>query len=231
MHIIKMHFICGSCKLHLVFPVSSVSLNLICMFVIFQVYLKYPEVSLILPINIGSVAVDPTRACPSRPVPPTPVPRSGSNPTPAPAPSPAASTTDSVPPSLPPHTNPKPKPRPRSSYVPPSAPAAELYPQLPNTTEYNMEIPKSPESGHQTAVSPNAFSYAPGLSFGQGQNSHNTSQNRERSRTLSASCSMIHPPNYRTSLYPHGISNTQFSSVPLIFNLVHTINSYSNRNI
>ncbi|KAA0717052.1 Arrestin domain-containing protein 1 [Triplophysa tibetana] len=181
-------------------PLSSLtSENLIEINYYIQVSLKYPEVSLTLPIYIGSVAVDPTRACPSRAIPPMPVPRSGSTP----ATSPAAATTDSAPPILPPRTNPKPKPRPRSTYLPPSAPPAELYPQLSNTTEYNMEIPKSPDSGHQTAVSPNAFSYAPGLSFRQAQNSNNTSQNRERSQTLSTSSPAIQPPDYRTSPYPH----------------------------
>lgn len=209
----------GEWKEQIIVPSLSLSSltsgNLIEINYYIQVYLKYPEVSLTLPIYIGSVAVDPTRACTSRPVPPTPVPRSGSNPAPdpiptpapapapTPAPSPAAATTDSAPPSLPPRTNPKPRPRPRSSYMPPSAPPAELYPHLPSTAEYNMKTPKSPGSGHQTAVSPNAFSYAPGLSFRQGQNSNNTSQNRERSQTLSASSPMIQPPDYRTSPYPH----------------------------
>lgn len=194
--------------MQIAFGISCFLTFIICTFVFFQVYLKYPEVSLTLPISIGSIAVDPTLPRPSRSVPPKPIPRT--NTAPALAPSPTPATTDSTPPSLPPRTNPKPKPRPRSAYVPPSAPPAELYPQLPGAADYNMEIPRSPqvESG-QTAVSPNAFSYAPGLSFRLSQNANNASaappQNRERSQTLSASSTTIQPPDYRSSPYPHGI--------------------------
>ncbi|XP_065106310.1 arrestin domain-containing protein 1a [Paramisgurnus dabryanus] len=186
-------------------PLSSITGgNLIEMSYYIQVYLKYPEVSLTLPIYIGNIAVDPTLARPSRSVPPKPVPRSNNAPAPSPTPTPV--TTDSAAPSLPPRTNPKPKPRPRSSYVPPTAPPAELYPQLPGAADYNLEIPRTPQpQSGQTAVSPNAFSYAPGLSFGQSQNASNASvapQNRERSQTLSASSTLIQPPDYRSSPYP-----------------------------
>lgn len=203
-------------------------MSLICTFVFtfFQVYLKYPEVSLTLPIYIGDVAVDPTRPSSSRSVPPMPAPRNNPTPAsaPAPAPSPppaaaAAAPAESAPSSLPPRTTPKPapKPRPRSCYVSPSAPPADLYPDLPSVASYNGEMVKSPQhdSGSQAGVSPNAFSYAPGLSFRQKQNSNGPSalpsdssprpQDTNGNR-MSSSASL--PPNYRSSEYPHGMGKS-----------------------
>ncbi|XP_058632304.1 arrestin domain-containing protein 1a [Onychostoma macrolepis] len=184
--------------------------NLIQICYYIQVCLKYPEVSLSLPIYIGSIAVDPTQLSPSRPVPPMPAPRN--NPAPAPSPAAAAAPTESAPPSLPPRTTPKPapKPRPRSTYASPSAPLADLYPELPGVANYNGEMPKSPqhESGSQAPVSPNAFSYAPGLSFRQKQSSNgpsapplSSSTSPQERNAMSSSASL--PPNYRSSLYPH----------------------------
>ncbi|XP_016431061.1 arrestin domain-containing protein 1-like [Sinocyclocheilus rhinocerous] len=184
--------------------------NLIQICYYIQVYLKYPEVSLTLPIYIGNIAVDPTRPSPSRAVPPMPAPRN--NPTPAPGPSPVAAPSESAPPSLPPRTTPKPapKPRPRSSYTSPSAPPSDLYPELPGMANYNGEMPKSPlhEFSSQAPVSPNAFSYAPGLSFRQRQSSlgpsappFSSSTSPEDTNQMSSSASL--PPNYRSSAYPH----------------------------
>lgn len=186
-------------------------------FCFFQVYLKRPEASLTLPIFIGNIAVDPTRPSPSRSVPPMPAPRN--NPTPATAPSPAAAPAESDFPSLPPRRTPKtaPKPRPRSSYVSPSAPPADLYPELSGVANYNGEMAKSPqhESGSQAAVSPNAFSYAPGLSFRQKQNSSGPSAlplsssscpQDTNGNQMSSSASL--PPNYRSSEYPHGMGKS-----------------------
>lgn len=192
-------------------------------FCFFQVYLKYPEVSLTLPIYIGNTAVDPTRPSSSRSVQPMPAPRNNPTPSPssasAPAPSPAAAPTESAAPSLPPRTPPKPapKPRPRSAYASPSAPPADLYPELPGVANYNGEMAKSPqhESGSQAAVSPNAFSYAPGLSFRQKQNSNGpsalplSSSSRPQDTNgnqMSSSASL--PPNYRSSEYPHGMGKS-----------------------
>ncbi|XP_051975578.1 arrestin domain-containing protein 1-like [Xyrauchen texanus] len=196
-------------------PPSSLSGdNLIQIGYYIQVSLKYPEVSLTLPIYIGNIAVDPTRPAPSRPVPPTPAPRSNSTsaPTPSPAPSPTVAPSDSTPPRLPPRSKPKaaPKPRPRSSYASPSAPPADLYPELPGAVNYNGEMEKSPlqESGSQ-AVSPNAFSYTPGLGFRQSQNSNHASAppffspTTLQDRSLSASTPMSMIPNYGSSTYPH----------------------------
>ncbi|KAI2664708.1 Arrestin domain-containing protein 1 [Labeo rohita] len=189
--------------------------NLIQICYYIQVYLKYPEVSLTLPIYIGSTAVDLTR--PSRAVPPTPTPRN--NPTsafdpapapspaaaPTPAPSPAAAPVESASSSLPPRPAPKPapKPRPRSTYASPSAPPADLYPELPDVDSYNGEMPKRAhhESGSQAPVSPNAFSYAPGLSFRQRQSSNGPS-----APPVGMSSSASLPPNYRSSAYPLGMA-------------------------
>lgn len=181
-----------------------------CLLLLFQVYLKYPEVSLTLPIYIGNVAVDPTLPSSSRPVPPMPAPRNN----PTPAPSPAAAPAETALPSLPP--KPAPKPRPRSCYaVSPSAPPADLYPELPGVANDNGENTRSPqiESGSQAAVSPNAFSYAPGLSFRKRQNglsalplsSSSSPQDTNRNQ-MSSSASL--PPNYRSSAYPPGMGKS-----------------------
>ncbi|KAK7164514.1 hypothetical protein R3I94_003040 [Phoxinus phoxinus] len=183
--------------------------NLIHICYYIQVYLKYPEVSLTLPIYIGNVAVDPTLPSSSRTVPPMPAPRNN----PTPAPSPAAAPAETALTSLPPRTTPKPapKPRPRSCYVAsPSAPPADLYPELSGVAFYNGELTKSPqtESGSQAAVSPNAFSYAPGLSFRHRQNgisalpsSSSSSPQDTNMNQMSSSASL--PPNYKSSAYPH----------------------------
>ncbi|XP_051749526.1 arrestin domain-containing protein 1a [Ctenopharyngodon idella] len=188
--------------------------NLIHICYYIQVYLKYPDVSLTLPIYIGNIAVDPTRPSPSRAVPPMPAPRNNPTPASASAPSPAAAPAESAPPNLPLRTTPKPapKPRPRSAYASPSAPPADLYPELPGVANHSGEMAKSPqhESGSQAAVSPNAFSYAPGLSFKQKQNSNGpsalplSSSSRPQDTNgnqMSSSASL--PPNYRSSEYPH----------------------------
>ncbi|XP_043094106.1 arrestin domain-containing protein 1a [Puntigrus tetrazona] len=193
--------------------------NLIQICYYIQVYLKYPEASLTLPIYIGSTALDPARPSSSRQVPPMPAPRNNPTSAPTPDPSPAAAPAaaaaapaapaESAPPSLPPRTPPKPapKPRPRSTYASPSAPPADLYPELPGVANYSGEMAKSTqhESGSQVPVSPNAFSYAPGLSFRQKQSSNGPSAPsatapQERNAT-SSSASL--PPNYRSSPYPH----------------------------
>ncbi|KAK2912106.1 hypothetical protein Q8A67_004239 [Cirrhinus molitorella] len=176
--------------------------NLIQICYYIQVYLKYPEVSLTLPIYIGSTAVDPTRPSPSRGAPPMPTPRNATPaPDPDPAPSPAATPVQSASPSLPPRPAPKPapKPRPRSAYASPSAPPADLYPELPDVASYNGEMPKraQPDSASQAPVSPNAFSYAPGLSFRQRQSSSGPSA---PPAGMSSSASL--PPDYRSSAYP-----------------------------
>lgn len=176
--------------------------------------MKYPDVSLTLPIYIGNIAVDPTLPSSSQPVPPMPAPRNN----PTTGPSPAAAPAETALPSLPPRTTPKPapKPRPRSCYVAsPSAPPADLYPELPGVANYNWEMTKSPqiESGSQAAVSPNAFSYAPGLSFRQRQNglsslplsSSSSPQDTDRNQ-MSSSASL--PPNYTSSAYPHGMGKS-----------------------
>lgn len=178
-------------------------------FLLFQVYLKYPEVALTLPICIGSVALDPTELSLSRTVAPMPAPRI----TPAPSPSAPESETPNLPPR--PAPKPAPKPRPRSTHAFPSAPPADLYPQLPSVSSYNGEMLKSPqqEPGSQGPVSPNAFSYAPGLSFKQRRGSTgpsapppcSSSSSQDRNQTPSSASV---PPSYGSSAYPQGVTQS-----------------------
>ncbi len=141
-----------------------------------------------------------------------PAPRN--NPTPAPDPA-AAAPAETASASLPPRKTPKtaPKPRPRSTYASLNVLPPILYPELPGVASYNGEMPKSPqyESGSQAPVSPNAFSYAPGLSFRQKPSSSGPSAPPLSSLTspqdlnaMSSSASL--PPNYRSSPYPHGMA-------------------------
>ncbi|TRY93174.1 hypothetical protein DNTS_012860 [Danionella cerebrum] len=185
--------------------------NLIQICYYIQVYLKYPEVSLTLPIYIGSIALDPSRPPTSQTLPPTPAPRNNS--TSAPTPSPAADpTAESEPPNLPPRITPKPapKPRPRSSYASPSAPPVDLYPELPDLASYSGEMSKKTpqEFSPHGPVSPNAFSYAPGLSFRQRQSSSGpsapapSSSSSSSERNNRASSGSL-PPSYGNSAFPH----------------------------
>uniref|UniRef100_A0A671NTN4 Arrestin domain-containing protein 1-like n=1 Tax=Sinocyclocheilus anshuiensis TaxID=1608454 RepID=A0A671NTN4_9TELE len=112
------------------------------------------------------------------------------------------SPSRAVPPMPAPRNNPTPAPGPS----PVAAPAESL----PGVANYNGEMPKSPlhESSSQAPVSPNAFSYAPGLSFRQRQSSlgpsappFSSSTSPEDTNQMSSSASL--PPNYRSSAYPH----------------------------
>ncbi|XP_052413653.1 arrestin domain-containing protein 1 [Carassius gibelio] len=120
-----------------------------------QVYLKYPDVSVTLPLYIGSIALDPTRPSRSRSVAPMPAPRNNPTapPTSANAHSPAAAPVESAPTTLPLRKTPKtaPKPRPRSSYASLNVLPPDMYPELPGVANYSVEMPKSPqyESGSQ----------------------------------------------------------------------------------
>ncbi|XP_005171840.2 arrestin domain-containing protein 1a isoform X2 [Danio rerio] len=190
-------------------PHSSLSdgnLIQICYYI--QVYLKYPEVALTLPICIGSVALDPSQPSHSQTVAPMPAPRI----TPAPSPSAPESEASNLPPR--PAPKPAPKPRPRSTHASPSAPPVDLYPQLPSVSNYNGEMLKSPhqEPGSQGPVSPNAFSYAPGLSFRQRQSSSGPSapplslSSSSQDRNQMPSSASV-PPSYRSSAYPQATNS------------------------
>lgn len=177
-----------------------------------QVSLKYPETLLALPIHIGNVAVDPSLRPPSEAckTAPTPAPRTNSA-SPTSLNAPAASPLPSASPSLPP----RPAPRPRSMCVTPSAPPAE--PDMMRAGDpQSEEIPTKVHSQHQGPVSPNAFSYAPGLMFPQ-SNSNPSAPHFSLSTgatipffaegngtPVPTPCPFILPPDYRSSAHPHG---------------------------
>ncbi|XP_060763382.1 arrestin domain-containing protein 1a [Neoarius graeffei] len=188
---------------------SLVGCNLIEIHYFIQVSLKYPETLLTLPIHIGNVAVDPSLRPPPKAAKtaPTPAPRTVS-----PLNVPVASPLPSGSPSLPPR--PAPRPRPRSMCVTPSAPPAE--PGMMGAGDPQSEaIPTKVHSQHQGPVSPNAFSYAPGLMFPQ-INSNPSAPHfslstgatipffAEGNNTpVPTSCPFILPPDYRSSTHPH----------------------------
>ncbi|XP_022523243.2 arrestin domain-containing protein 1a [Astyanax mexicanus] len=197
--------------------------NLIKINYFIQVSLKYPEMLLTLPIHIGNTAVDPSRQLPPRP---RPTPRAApSSPAPGSPKKPATSRPAST--STPPQPGPKPapRPRPRSAYVTPSAPPPE-----PDTLDaggrQSEEIPTKVHSqqqggGSEAAVSPNAFSYAPGLSFPQSQRTNSSNANPSaplfcvstgatipfftegNAAPVPTTCHLVLPPDYRSSSYPH----------------------------
>ncbi|XP_056145655.1 arrestin domain-containing protein 1-like [Lampris incognitus] len=190
-----------------------------------KVSLKSPEVMLTLPIHIGNVSLDKRVHTSTTPAPSTPAP-SGT-------PNSALVTAPQSPqtPPLPPRPVPKPAPRPAArSRVPvhslPSAPPAEdqqgavggmgsmgSQSDAINTKSHSQLS----ASGPHTAISPSAFSYAPGLIFSQNQQ-HNGDPNEplfcvstgstipffsESSATpMPTSSPLILPPDYSTSAYP-----------------------------
>lgn len=129
-----------------------------------QVSLRSPDVMLTLPIHIGNVSLDKKRPS-KRAAPPSSAAAEdpGSS---ASCPEPSTCTT----PTLPPRAGPKPAPRaaPRSrmsSHNSPSAPSAE-YCEGADGGNLSDGFPSKRQS---QLVSPNAFSYAPGLFFSQNQ--------------------------------------------------------------
>ncbi|CAN9512739.1 unnamed protein product [Ophioblennius macclurei] len=172
-----------------------------------KVSLKAPDVTLTLPIHIGNVSLD-KRLQPSNKAAESPAPLPTGDASAAPVA--AAATT------IPPQTAPKPAirpiPRPRaSSHNSPSAPPVD-YP--------DGGVPVTQDNKRQSQlVSPNAFSYAPGLFFGQNQQPHAAAGTPGVPAvgvspgaaaglypSLSANSPLAMPqgppPNYNTSFYP-----------------------------
>lgn len=172
---------------------------------------------LTLPIHIGNVSLDKklqplNKALPSSSV------ASGEAPTSISTPD---TSTSASTPREPPQPAPKPAPRPaprsrNSSHNVPSAPPAEHHHLAEGGTPVNESYPNKRQS---QLVSPNAFSYAPGLFF---------SQDRQNNGPVSASSGstgatvpypteeassmptpLILPPDYGASGYPPG----QFANV------------------
>ncbi|KAK9523260.1 hypothetical protein VZT92_019663 [Zoarces viviparus] len=169
-----------------------------------KVSLKSPDVLLTLPIHIGNVSLD-KKLHPSK---------RAAAPSSAAAEDAQASTSTSTP-TLPPRHGPKPAPRPTprsrmSSHNSPSAPPAEYHQGAEGGTQTDDGFPNKRQS---QLVSPNAFSYAPGLFFPQNQQ-HNgpgpapsgppgaTAPYAPENAASSMPTPLILPPDYGTSAYP-----------------------------
>ncbi|KAM3610769.1 uncharacterized protein V6R79_008690 [Siganus canaliculatus] len=183
-----------------------------------KVSLKSPEVTLMLPIHIGNVSLD-NKLKPSKGVaPPSSVAVKEDDPgsmTTLSASTSAAPTTPTLPPRPAPKPAPRPTPRARLSYPnSPSAPPAEDHLGAEGGPTAADDFPNKRQS---QLVSPNAFSYAPGLFFNQNQNGSGTSAVSDEpghSRSTRATApyptadatSMLAPhplpPGYNTSGYP-----------------------------
>ncbi|XP_029915229.1 arrestin domain-containing protein 1a [Myripristis murdjan] len=193
-----------------------------------KVSLKSPEVMLTLPIHIGNISLDKKAHTSSKAA------ASTSSAVKETTTSASATTITATTPTLPPRPAPKPAPRaaPRSrvsSYISPSAPPAEdhqgavggmspggpMSEAIPTKSHSQLGV-----SGPHAAVSPTAFSYAPGLTFPQNQRSNGSTADSngplfcvstgatipffsESSTTpMPATCPLILPPDYRNSAYP-----------------------------
>ncbi|CAL8297335.1 unnamed protein product [Gadus morhua 'NCC'] len=167
-----------------------------------KVNIKSPEVTLVLPIHIGNVSLD--KKGTSKPT------TTDSTSTPPPPPTPT-STTDGEP-NLPPRTAPKPAPRPNraSLHVPASAPPDDggqgatgggwpPYGEALPAKSYSQMGYLSPH----TPVSPNSFSYAPGLTFPQ-NNRHSCGPIfSEGNANMPSPSPLILPPDYQSASYPN----------------------------
>ncbi|KAM4576569.1 arrestin domain-containing protein 1a isoform 2-T2 [Odontesthes bonariensis] len=127
-----------------------------------QVSLKSPDVMLTLPIQIGNVSLDKKRHSTKKAAPSSTEDTSATVPTMDTAASPST-------PTLPLRKAPKPAPRPAprsriSTHSSPSAPPAEHHLEAEGGTLMNEDFSNKRQS---QLVSPNAFSYAPGLLFSQ----------------------------------------------------------------
>ncbi|XP_069576186.1 arrestin domain-containing protein 1a isoform X2 [Brachyistius frenatus] len=167
-----------------------------------KVSLKSPDVMTTLPIHIGNVSLDKKLHPPKKASPP---PSED-----APTDSAVATAAGPSTPSMPPRPAPKPAPRARaSSHNSPSAPPAD-YLGAEGGTPMSDGFPNKRQS---QLVSPNAFSYAPGLFFSQNQQ-HNgpnappagpppaTAPYPPLNAANSMPTPLILPPDYITSAYP-----------------------------
>lgn len=172
---------------------------------------------LTLPIHIGNVSLD-NKLHPSKTA--APPSSAAAEDTPASASAPDTSSSGNTP-TLPPRRAPKPAPRPAprsrmSSYNSPSAPPADYHQGAEGGTPMNDGFANKRQS---QLVSPNAFSYAPGLFFPQNQ-PHNGPGTAPSGPAYSGSTGatapyplegatsmpapLILPPDYGNSSYPQG---------------------------
>lgn len=176
-----------------------------------KVSLKFPDVMLTLPIHIGNVSLDKKHHSSKKAAPPPTedAPASASTPDGSASASASAST-----PTIPPRPAPKPAPRPAprsrvSSYNPPSAPPAEYHPSAEDGTPVKNDFPNKRQS---QLVSPNAFSYAPGMFFSQGQQPSAPAATPNRptapyppvNGASPMPTPLMVPPDYGTPSYPQG---------------------------
>lgn len=187
--------------------------NIFSFLLIKQVSLKSPDVLLTLPIHIGNVSLD-SKLHPSKKAAHSSSAAAEDTPASAPTSDTSTSAAAPAPTSCPaPKPAPRPTPRPRmSSHISPSAPPAEYHGGAEGGTPMNDGFVNKRQS---QLVSPNAFSYAPGLFFPQNQQP-NTSGTVPTGSTgitapycpgnsaSSAPAPFILPPDYGTSAYPQG---------------------------
>ena len=179
-----------------------------------QVSVKSPEALLTLPIHIGNVSLDKNLQPSNKAAPPS-FAESGNTP------ASTSITNTTATPTLPERPAPKPAPRPAprcrtSSHNSPSAPPAEYRQGAEGGTPNNNGYPNKRQS---QLVSPNAFSYAPGLFF-SGDQQHNgpgpapseqgfngttgTTAPYPAHRESSIQTQHILPPDYNATGYPQG---------------------------
>lgn len=163
-----------------------------------KVCLKSPDVTLTLPIHIGNVSLD-KKLCRSKK-------EASSSKT-----EPKTSLSEPDTPassSVTPRPAPKPAPRPRarmSSHNSPSAPPADYHSGAEGGNLINEDFPNKRQS---QVVSPNAFSYAPGLFFPQNQPPNASapapsgSLVRGSTGATAPMATALPPPDYGTSTYP-----------------------------
>lgn len=161
---------------------------------------------LTLPIHIGNVSLDKKQHTSKK--------AALSSPDEAKSIAASASTTDNASsattPKMPPHTAPKPAPRPAprarmSSHSSPSAPPADYREGAEGGNLMNDGFPNKRQS---QMVSPNAFSYAPGLFFSQNQQNSvpvtgAAAPYPPENSSSSIPAPQVLPPNY-ISAYPQG---------------------------
>lgn len=171
---------------------------------IHQVSLKSPDVMLTLPIHIGNVSLN-KKHHPSKKS--APVSSDEAESTAASA-STVDNATSATTPTLSPRTAPKPAPRPAprsrmSSHSSPSAPPADYNDRAGVGNLMNDGFPNKRQS---QMVSPNAFSYAPGLFF---------SQNQEHSGPVTGTAAPYPPENSANSIpAPHVLPPDYISAYP-----------------
>ncbi|XP_044052517.1 arrestin domain-containing protein 1-like isoform X2 [Siniperca chuatsi] len=180
-----------------------------------KIRLKSPDVMLTLPIHIGNVSLD-KKLYPSKKAAPPSSATAEDTPASASTPDTITSAPTPTPPPRPaPKLIPRPTPRSRvSSHNSPSAPPAEYHQGAEGGTPMNDGFPNKRQS---QLVSPNAFSYAPGLFFYQQHNGPGTVPSGPMSSestgptalyppegASSMPTQLILPPDYGTSAYPQG---------------------------